>query len=123
MAGRTRSDKQGRPAGERGGRPAPGGTGGRPGSKGRAGGRKRGPTPKGGRSAQGSGGRYTAPIPSSVRHSPKWYPWLLLGLLFLGIVVIILNYVQALPASPTNWYTLGGIVSLLAGALLATGYR
>jgi len=41
----------------------------------------------------------------------------------LGIVVIILNYVQALPASPTNWYTLGGIVSLLSAALLATGYR
>jgi hypothetical protein len=48
---------------------------------------------------------------------------MLLGLLGAGVLVIILNYVQALPASPTNWYTLGGIVALLAGALLATGYR
>jgi hypothetical protein len=48
---------------------------------------------------------------------------LLLTLLFLGVLVIILNYVQALPSSPSDWYTIGGVVSLLAGALLATGYR
>ncbi len=68
-------------------------------------------------------GRYTAPTPRSVRHSPAWYPFLLLGLVVLGIAAIILNYVQALPASPTNWYTLGGLVAVLAAALLATRYR
>ena len=67
--------------------------------------------------------RYTAPIPRAERHSPRWYPWLLLTLLSLGVLVIILNYVQALPSSPSDWYTIGGVVSLLAGALLATGYR
>lgn len=113
MAERTRSEKQGSSGNERSGRPGQGG----------AGKRRRGPTPKGGRAAAPGSGRYTAPIPSSARHSPKWYPWLLLSLLFVGVVVIILNYVQALPASPTNWYTLGGIVAILAGALLATGYR
>ena len=122
MAERTRSERQGRSGDDRSGRSGQGG--GRPGERARAGKRRRGPTPKGGRAAAAAtNGRYTAPIPSSTRHSPKWYPWLLLGLLFLGVVVIILNYVQALPASPTNWYTLGGIVAILAGALLATGYR
>lgn len=68
-------------------------------------------------------GRYTPPIPRYVRHSPRWYPWLLLTLLLLGVIVIILNYVQVLPASPTNWYTLAGLVGILSGAMLATRYR
>jgi len=69
------------------------------------------------------GGRYTPPIPRDVRHSPRWYPWLLLSLLLLGVIVIILNYVQVLPASPTNWYTLAGLIGILSGAMLATRYR
>jgi Cell division protein CrgA len=76
-------------------------------------------TPKGSTSS----GRYTPPIPREVRRSPRWYPWMLLGLLVVGIAAIILNYVQALPASPTNWYTLGGLVAILAAALAATRYR
>jgi hypothetical protein len=28
-----------------------------------------------------------------------------------------------LPASPTNWYVVGGLVAILAAALMATGYR
>jgi hypothetical protein len=48
---------------------------------------------------------------------------MLLGLLVLGVLVILLNYIDALPGSPTNWYTLGGFVCILAGALLATSYR
>ncbi len=76
-------------------------------------------TPKGHLSA----GRYTPPIPRQVRRSPRWYPWLLLGLLLLGVLIILLNYIDALPKSPANWYTLGGFVCILAGALLATRYR
>lgn len=68
-------------------------------------------------------GRYTPPIPADVRHSPRWYPWVLLSLLILGVIVIILNYIQLLPSSPTNWYTLVGLVGILSGAMLATRYR
>ena len=118
MAEGTRSQRTAKGTG-RGTKPGTGGAA-RPGQ-----GRRRGPTPKGGRAAQADAvaKRYTAPIPRTVRHSPPWYPWLLLSLLVAGVLVIILNYVQALPASPTNWYTIGGVVALLAGALLATGYR
>ena len=76
-------------------------------------------TPKG----RPPSGRYTPPIPREVRRSPRWYPWLLLGLLVVGVLVILLNYIDALPKSPANWYTLGGFVCILAGALLATRYR
>ncbi|MGA8297175.1 MAG: cell division protein CrgA [Acidimicrobiales bacterium] len=68
-------------------------------------------------------GRYTPPIPRQVRRSPRWYPWMLLTLLLLGVLFIVLNYIDALPKSPTNWYTLGGLICILAAALLSTRYR
>ena len=68
-------------------------------------------------------GRYTPPIPRDVRHSPRWFPWALLTSLLLGVTAIILNYIQALPASPTNWYTLGGLIAILVAALAATRFR
>lgn len=68
-------------------------------------------------------GRYTPPIPRQVRRSPRWYPWFLLGLLVVGALFIVLNYIDALPASPTNWYTLGGLICILSAALLSTRYR
>jgi hypothetical protein len=68
-------------------------------------------------------GRYTPPIPKGVKHSPAWYPYLILGLLISGVIVIILNYIGEMPSSPTNWYTLGCLVAIVTGALLATRYR
>lgn len=76
-------------------------------------------TPKG----RPTPGRYTPPIPRAIKRSPRWYPWMLLGLIVLGILIILLNYINALPDSPANWYTIGGFVSILVGALLATRYR
>jgi hypothetical protein len=68
-------------------------------------------------------GRYTPPIPRTVRRSPRWYPWLLLSLLIAGVLIIVLNYIDALPSSPSNWYTLAGLIGILSGALLSTRYR
>ena len=50
-------------------------------------------------------------------------PWLLLGLLVLGVLVIVLNYIGALPHSPANWYTLGALPAIMAGGLMSTRYR
>jgi hypothetical protein len=52
-----------------------------------------------------------------------WYPYLLLTLLISGVIIIILNYIGVLPSSPTNWYTLGGLLAIVTGALLATRYH
>jgi hypothetical protein len=68
-------------------------------------------------------GRYTPPIPKSVKRSPRWYPWVLLSLLLVGVLCIILDYIQVLPASPTNWYVVAGLVAILLAALMATSYR
>ena len=68
-------------------------------------------------------GRYTPPIPRTVRRSPRWYPWVLLSLLVLGVLAIILNYTELTPASPSPGYVVGGIVAILVAAMMATRYR
>jgi hypothetical protein len=76
------------------------------------------------RSAKGAqSGRYTPPVPRSVKVSPKWMGILILGLLLLGALVIVLNYFDVLPASPTDWYLLVGIVMIAGGFIVATRYR
>ena len=41
----------------------------------------------------------------------------------LGIVVIILNYVELLPGSVSNWWVLGGLLLILVGIIAATQYH
>ena len=68
-------------------------------------------------------GRYTPPIPKSVKTSPKWMGPLILALLIGGTLMIVLNYFDVLPGAPTNWYLLGGIVMIAGGFVVATQYR
>ena len=84
-------------------------------------------TPKGG-GAPGrytdaeSSGRYTPATPSAAKVSPRWWGPVLLGLLLLGILVILLNYLSVF-GTPSGWALLGGLVLMGAGFLMATGYR
>jgi hypothetical protein len=68
-------------------------------------------------------GRYTPPIPRNVKVSPKWMGPLILALLILGALMIVLNYFNVLPAGPSNWYLVGGIVLIAGGFVVATQYR
>lgn len=65
-------------------------------------------------------GRYTAPIPASMRESPRWIPALMLGLLILGAILIIL---RNLVFTGNNWLTLLGLASILGGLYTATKWR
>ncbi|HUI02186.1 MAG TPA: cell division protein CrgA [Acidimicrobiales bacterium] len=67
--------------------------------------------------------RYTPPIPRNVKVSPKWMGPLILALLILGALMIVLNYFNVLPAGPSNWYLVGGIVLIAGGFVVATQYR
>jgi hypothetical protein len=81
-------------------------------------------TPKGGSPSKGApSGRYTPPIPREVRRSPQWFPYVLLSLLVLGLLMIVLNYVQLLPGGTNNWYLIGGIVGIVGGLIMATFYH
>jgi len=68
-------------------------------------------------------GRYTPPIPKSVRRSPRWYGLVLLGLLLLGVLTILLNYLGVLPGGVKVWYLVAGLVMIFVGFLMATRYR
>jgi LPXTG-motif cell wall-anchored protein len=48
---------------------------------------------------------------------------LILALLIVGALVIILNYFDVLPASPTSWYIVAGIALIAIGFIVATRYR
>src|SRR6478672_6903435 len=86
-------------------------------------------TPKGGAVrdaktpvARESAGRYTPPIPHSVKVSPVWVPILMFALLGIGTLVILVNYTGALWTT-SNWYLLGGLVAILGGIVTATQYH
>jgi hypothetical protein len=69
------------------------------------------------------GGRYTKPVPRSVRRSARWYGPTVLFLLVGGVAVVVLNYLTVLPGSVSTWYLVGGIVALFVGFMMATRYR
>lgn len=59
------------------------------------------------------GGRFQAVI-----------PFLMFGLIGLGLVVILANYIiQDRFGAPSNWYLLGGLGLILAGIVAATQYE
>lgn len=84
-------------------------------------------TPKGGRTTPKKQpvptGRYTPPMPKSQKESPKWVPAIMFTCLILGVVVIVVNYLDVLPGGTTNWYLLVGLGLITAGFLTATQYR
>jgi hypothetical protein len=68
-------------------------------------------------------GRYTPPIPRQVRQSPKWFPYTILGLMGLGVLAIVLDYIDILPGGTNTWYLIGGIVAIVSGLIMATFYH
>ncbi len=78
-------------------------------------------TPKGTRP---EGAAYEPPSARKIQPSPVWVPVLMFGLLALGIIVIVLNYVEVLlPGAPTNTWLLIGLGAILGGIITATQYR
>jgi VIT1/CCC1 family predicted Fe2+/Mn2+ transporter len=68
-------------------------------------------------------GRYTPPTPRSVRRSSPWLGGAILLAFALGVLVILLNYLSALPGSVSVWYLVAGLVLIFGGFLLATRYH
>ena len=86
-------------------------------------------TPKGGHAPVGrpssatESGRYTPPIPREQKVSPTWVPVLMFTFLVLGVLVIVLNYVNLLPGDASNGYLLLGLLLITAGFVTATNYH
>jgi cell division protein CrgA len=72
--------------------------------------------------ASESAGRYTAPVPRSVKVSPWWVPALMFTLLGIGMLVIFLNYIGVF-GDPNNIRLVIGLGLILGGILVATRYH
>ena len=68
--------------------------------------------------------RYTPPIPRSEKVSPLWVPILMFACLGIGMLTIILNYVNVLPGKdPSNAYLMIGLALITVGFVTATKYH
>ncbi len=67
--------------------------------------------------------RYTPPPPKKAPPSPLWVPVAICVLMLTGLVVVLANYLQALPGDTENRYLIIGLVLITGGFGLATTYR
>jgi hypothetical protein len=76
--------------------------------------------------------RYQAPPQKKRKPSPPWFGVMILTLMGLGVLIIVLNYVNLMPFTGTgafsnlatkNWPLFGGLGLIAAGFMLATQWR
>ena len=67
--------------------------------------------------------RYTPPVPSYVKESPRWVPILMFALFIVGALVILLYYLGAVPGGRSNYYLVAGLAFILGGLYTATKYH
>jgi hypothetical protein len=67
--------------------------------------------------------RYTPPIPREDKVSPRWVPALMFAFLGLGVLTIVLNYLNLLPGDANNGYLLLGLLFITGGFVTATNFH
>ena len=76
-----------------------------------------------GRREQPEKARNTAtPKKETKGSSPTWYVALMFGLMVIGGLIIILNYMGLL-GDTSNWYLLIGLVAIGAGFMMTLNFR
>ncbi|MGH9222782.1 MAG: cell division protein CrgA [Acidimicrobiales bacterium] len=68
--------------------------------------------------------RYTPPVPKAEKISPIWVPIVMFACLGIGMLMIILNYVNVLPGpDPSNVYLMIGLGLITVGFITATKFH
>ena len=77
--------------------------------------------------------RYQPPPPKKPKPSPRWFGMLVLGLMFAGVTIIVLNYLGLMPgfsafgldieSDTNNFYLFAGLGLIAAGFLASTQWR
>lgn len=71
-----------------------------------------------------SGAPPPPPIESKTKGpSPKWYVATMFGLMAVGVVVILLNYIGTVPGGTSNVYLLSGLGAIAVGFVMTLGYE
>ena len=55
--------------------------------------------------------------------SPTWYIVLMFGLMGVGVLIILLNYIGILPGGTANKYLIAGLVGIGVGFSMTMNYR
>ena len=55
--------------------------------------------------------------------SPTWYVVTMFGLMGLGVLIILANYINLLPSSPSNTWLLIGLGGIAGGFAMTLNYR
>jgi Cell division protein CrgA len=78
--------------------------------------------------------RYQSPPRRKPKPSPRWFGWTILAVMFGGVIVIVLNYLNLMPSfsffglfhvngDTNNFYLLGGLGLIAVGFIMATQWR
>ena len=55
--------------------------------------------------------------------SPLWYVITMFGLMAVGLVIILLNYMDLLPGGTNSYYLLAGLAGIGVGFAMTMNYR
>ncbi len=55
--------------------------------------------------------------------SPTWYVVLMFGLMAVGMIIILANYINVLPGGTSNTYLLIGLAGIAAGFGMTLNFR
>ena len=70
--------------------------------------------------------RYQPPPRKKPKPSPRWFGGVILGLMFAGVLVIIVNYLGIMPGTQhqaSNFWLFTGLGGIAVGFILATQWR
>ena len=70
--------------------------------------------------------RYQPPPRKKPKPSPRWFGFVIIALMLLGVAVIVLNYLGLMPftqGQTANWPLFAGLGLIALGFLLATRWR
>jgi hypothetical protein len=70
--------------------------------------------------------RYIPPPPKKRKPSPKWFGWLIIGVMGVGVLTIVANYMGLVPGTngtASQVYLFGGLGLIAVGFLLSTQWR
>jgi len=56
------------------------------------------------------------------KSSPRWYVVVMFGLMAIGVIVIVLNYVGLTPET-NNTYLIGGLAAIAVGFMMTLNYH
>lgn len=65
---------------------------------------------------------HTPPPPKEVKVSPTWYVATMFSLMAIGVIIIILNYIDLMPGEAINWLYMG-LLAIAIGFVMTLNYH